>query len=262
MHHATVAGLAVSRQIVPDAARLVLVHGTMDRASSLRKVIRRLPDVDCTVYDRRGYGDSRDAGVAPTIAAHVDDLAAVVGDRPALLFGHSLGGVLALALADRRPDLVPAVVAYEPPLSWRSWWPRTTPGSRAVLEHADDPAEAAEAFMRRMVGDALWERLPARTRAARRAEGPALVTEMAALRSDVPPFDPRRLRVPVVVARGMTTAEHHRRGAAELAELVPTARLVDLDGAGHGAHLTHPDAVAALIRGVLPDREARRLTSS
>nr|WP_283250940.1 alpha/beta hydrolase [Rhabdothermincola salaria] len=239
-----------------------MVHGTMDRASSLRKVVRRLPDLDCTVYDRRGYGGSIDAGTADTITAHVDDLLAVVGDVPAVVFGHSLGGVVALAAAARRPDVVPAVVAYEAPLSWVSWWPRSSAGSRAVHDHGDDPGGAAEAFMRRMIGDELWQRLPARTRAARRAEGPALLAEMAALRTAAAPFRPDDVHVPVVVARGTESAAHHRRGAEELAAVLPDAVLVDLDGAGHGAHLTHPGAVADLIHRAVPRPAITRLAPS
>ena len=41
-----------------------------------------------------------------------------------------------------------------------------------------DDHDAAEWFLRRMLGDKLWERLPASMRAERRAEGPTLVAEM------------------------------------------------------------------------------------
>ena len=37
-------------------------------------------------------------------------------DRPGRRRSHSLGGLLALALAERRPDLVAGVVAFCPPL--------------------------------------------------------------------------------------------------------------------------------------------------
>jgi pimeloyl-ACP methyl ester carboxylesterase len=38
---------------------------------------------------------------------------------------------------------------------------------------------------------------------------------------------------------------------AWLVEHTPGAELVDIPGAAHGAHLTHPDAFAAFIRRVL-----------
>ena len=61
--------------------------------------------------------------------AQVADLVDVLAGRPAVVFGHSYGGNVALAAADRHPDLVRAVGVYETPLSWLDWWPGTTAGS-------------------------------------------------------------------------------------------------------------------------------------
>ena len=38
--------------------------------------------------------------------------------------------------------------------------------------------------MRGMVGDAVWERLPERTRRERRSEGPALLADLATIRGE------------------------------------------------------------------------------
>ena len=46
-----------------------------------------------------------------------------------------------------------------------------------------NPEDSAEAFMRRLVGNKVWERLPERTRTARRSEGRVLVGELRDLRS-------------------------------------------------------------------------------
>ena len=58
----------------------------------------------------------------------------VLAGRRAVLVGHSYGGDVALATADRHPDLVAGVAVYETPLSWLPWWPNTTAGSIAVAE--------------------------------------------------------------------------------------------------------------------------------
>jgi pimeloyl-ACP methyl ester carboxylesterase len=227
---------------------VVLVHGSMDRSSSFARLRSPLRDLSLVVYDRRGYGRSRDLGGAG-LGVHVDDLLAVVDGRPCVALGHSFGGDVALAAALARPDLVRAVVAYEAPLPWMPWWPRRSAGGQAAS--AATPAEAAEAFVRRLVGAARWEGLPEATKQARRAEGPALVAEMASIRSSRPPFDPGDLRVPLVVGTGSRSADHHRRGARALAEAVEGAELVEVPGAGHDAHLTHPDQVAAMVRRAL-----------
>lgn len=233
------------------APTVVLVHGSLDRAAAFARVQRHLEDLRVLRYDRRGYGRSLAIGPAPSFAAQVDDLAGVIGDRPAVVVGHSLGGVIALALAQRSPVLVRAVVAYEAPMAWTHWWPAATAGS-AAMAATGDGADAAERFMRRMIGDERWEALPARTREQRRSEGPALVAELRSIRDpDAPPYAPGAVTVPVVVAHGTTSASHHRRTARELARLVPHGELVVVEGAGHGVHLSHPAALADLARRAL-----------
>jgi pimeloyl-ACP methyl ester carboxylesterase len=226
---------------------VVLVHGSLDRSSAFARVARRIVDRSVIRYDRRGYGRSIDAGPCSSFTDQVDDLGAVVGGRPAILVGHSLGGVVALAFAATHPALVPAVVAYEAPMPWTDWWPLQTAGA-AAMEAPADPADAAEAFMRRMVGDQRWEALPAGTRAQRRAEGVALVAELRVVRPPHgPPYDPAELTMPVIAAHGTESRPHHIEGARRLAALAPHGQLRVVDGAGHGVHLTHPEALAALV---------------
>jgi pimeloyl-ACP methyl ester carboxylesterase len=144
---------------------------------------------------------------------------------------------------------VRAVVAYEGPKSWAPWWP----GGGAQIATAETPAEdAAEWFMRRMIGDDMWDRLPASMRAERRAEGPTLVAEMRSVRPpNPPPFDASAVAVPVLAAFGTETRMHHMRATDELARTVPRGELRMVEGAGHGAHLSHPAGFADLVRRAL-----------
>ena len=231
-----------------DAPTVVLVHGSMDRAAGFARVARHLRDLHVVRYDRRGYAHSIGAGEPVGFPGHVDDLLAIVGDGPAVVAGHSFGGAVALAAATRRPDAVPAVVAFEAPLSWRPWWPPSSAGSSALSAGGEE--EAAERFLRRMIGDDRWERLPERTRKERRAEGPALMAEMRSMRSG-PAYDPGAVPVPVVVGLGTESVPHLQRAARELAAEVPDAELVEVEGAPHGAHLSHPTAFAGLVRRAL-----------
>lgn len=251
-------GLAVHAHLAatgtdPSTPVVVLVHGTMDRATSLAKVARRLPDLEVRRYDRRGYGDSRvDAEgrtveVPQSVEDHVADLMEVIDGRRSVVVGHSMGGTIALAAAARHPDLIASVAAYESPRPWVPWWPTSSPGARVAGDATLDPAMAAERFMRRMIGDAQWERMPASSRATRRSEGPALVADMASIRG-VPAYDDAALTMPVVAARGELSRDHHSRAAEEIAASVPDGELVTITGARHGAHLTHPDEFAALVR--------------
>ena len=242
----TAAGVHRDESGPPDAALVVLVHGSLDRGTAFYKVSRRLDhDLRVLRYDRRGYGRSQSLPGPYGAAAHVDDLVGLLAERPAVIVGHSYGGDVALAAAVERPDLVRAVAVYEPPMPWTRWWPSTTAGN--VAGEVEDPAAAVELFMRRMIGDEHWERLPGRTKAQRRAEGPAFLGEMADIRTRAP-YDPSAVRVPVVVARGTLGAAHHAEAVRRLGELLDGAEPFAIEGAAHPAHMTHPEQFALLVR--------------
>jgi pimeloyl-ACP methyl ester carboxylesterase len=230
----------------PTAPLVAVVHGSMDRSAGLLRLSRRLDDAHQVLrFDRRGYGRSVDVGPPWTVAANVDDLegllvAAAAG--PAVVFGHSFGGDIALGLAARRPDLVRTVVVYETPLSWLDWWPGNSAGAAAMA--MDDPGDAAEAFMRRLVGDAVWERLSASKQAERRAEGAAMVAELADLRRAAP-WDGGAIEAPVLALYGEHARPHHVRGMQELGDLIRGCTHEMIPDAGHAGPHTHAAGVAA-----------------
>lgn len=258
-------------QEVGEGPLVALVHGSMDRSGGMLRV-RRVLQSSCRVlrYDRRGYARSLPAGPPTSFDQQVDDLARLLAGRPAVLAGHSFGGLVCLALAERRPELVRSVLAYEAPQMWASWWPGASPGNQAVERAvaAGDAAEpgagggpddeaarasdAAEWFLRRMIGDVMWARLPASMRAERRAEGPTLVAELRSVRPPAPvPYDAAAIEVPVLAAYGSRSKPYHQRAAEELARAVLRGELRVVEEAGHGAHLTHPEEFAALVRRAL-----------
>jgi pimeloyl-ACP methyl ester carboxylesterase len=221
----------------------------MDRGAAFRKAVRHLRDVDVTLYDRRGYGRSVDAGTADTIDQLVADLLTVIDDRPTVVIGHSLGAVIALAAANRAPESITAIGAFEAPMGWRPWWPAQSAGGFAREAAAvEGPEAAAEQFMRRLVGDHRWENLPEGTRRQRRAEGPALLADLAAMRSGGAPFDAAAIEVPVVAGYGTVTSDRHQRATRELADEVSGCELVTIEDAPHGAHYSHPAQFAQFIR--------------
>lgn len=243
----------------PGAARVVLVHGTMDRATSFAKVARRLDDLHVVRYDRRGYGRSRQVGTGD-FATQVDDLLAVVGDVPTVLAGHSFGGSIALAAAERS-DVIRSLLVYESPIPWFAHYAKSSRGVASIDASADD-AEAAERFMRTMIGSHRWDRLPASTKADRRAEGPALVADIDAFRDHVAQFDPADIAQPVIVARGSNASDRHRVGSDLVAAALADAHPAVIEGADHGAHLSHPAEFAELVRRAVDLAEPWRLSQS
>lgn len=238
-----------------DAPLVVLIHGTMDRSTSFARVQRALDDVRTIAYDRRGYARSFALGVASSVADHVADLHDLLAGTKAVVAGHSYGGVVALAAAASHPELVEAVVVYEPPLAWLPAWPSGSAGE-AALTAGGAPEAAAEAFMRRLIGDAAWERLPERTRRERRNEGAAMLSDIRSIRPPHSPVDPADVIVPVVAAHGSASSERHRTSVALLRDLVALAEIREVDGAAHGGHRSHPGAFAGLVRRALELRPA------
>jgi pimeloyl-ACP methyl ester carboxylesterase len=240
-----------------DAPLVVLVHGSLDRAGSFARVIRRLDDLHTMTYDRRGYHRSRHVvPVHATLDGHVDDLLSIIDGRPAVVVGHSYGGDIALGAALRTggSSHIRAVAAFEPPMPWLGSWatrPGTAGQSRQHSLHHADPGQVAERFFRRMVGDSAWDRLPEATKEARRADGAALAAEIAAIRVTEAPFDVTTLTVPVVFGRGSDSLPHHRASADWLVANVAGSELVEIEGAAHGAHLTHPDGFARFVRAAM-----------
>ena len=217
----------------PGAPTAVFVHGSLDRAESFRRVMRRLPDLAIVAYDRRGYQGSREAGVVG-LRGHIADLVDIVtevrarGATTIAVIGHSVGGDVVIGAALAEPDLCDSVGAFEPPDALAGLPAPAAgrgPPTAAGLPLAEDPAEEVERFFSRMVSPSAWRRLSDEGRAGRRADGPALVADLLGLRGD-PPFEVMDLAVPALFGRGGPGSEpHHRDGVAWLSAHVPGAAL-------------------------------------
>lgn len=246
------AGCLAATEHVPDDHErsspllVALVHGSMDRGAAFARAARHLRDLHTLRYDRRGFGRSVGCGTTD-LDGHAGDLLALLDGRPSVVAGHSIGGLVALKAAESDPRTICAVGVYEAPMSWTPWWSRRSAGSAAIATRS--AGDAAEAFLRRMIGDERWEAFTPAIQEQRRAEGPALVAELRSAR-DGPAYDLDRIRVPVLVARGSESAPHHAEAARSLAASCGTELRV-CDGAGHGGHLSHPAWFAGFVREVV-----------
>lgn len=248
-HMTTASGIAFADTGPHTDVVVVCIHGSLDRMAGMAHVSRLIQkEFRVLRYDRRGYGRSQPHDGPYCVSDHVADLQEVLDAAKdvhrVVLVGHSFGGHVALAGSIALTQQVVGVSTYESPLSWLPWWPGTTAGNMAV---AADSSDAAEVFMRRLIGDAKWESLPQATREARRREGPALTGELSALRERAP-CEFHDVKVPVLCGFGERGAERHRQGAEFVAEQV-NGTAVMIAGAGHGAPTSHPrDYVDLLIR--------------
>jgi pimeloyl-ACP methyl ester carboxylesterase len=241
-----VPGLAVAeRRVKNPEATLISIHGGLDRGGSFARLARRTDRFDFIAYDRRGYQGSRDVGPLG-LERHVSDLIALARredeGRAIILFGHSYGGIVAYGAAITDPALARLVITYEVPLPW------ILRRNGTGQPMGDDPQLEAEKFFRRIVSDSAWERLSALERDSRRRDGPALMSDLASLRTATPPFDIALLNVPAVYVYGDILApDFYRSLSAELTRINPMIRSRQVVNAAHGAHLSIPDQLATLI---------------
>jgi pimeloyl-ACP methyl ester carboxylesterase len=243
----------------PEGERVVVIltHGSLDRGSSFTRVVRRLSELHVITYDRRGYQRSRGDAPPGGLDAHIADLLSIAqaagnGGERVVAVGHSFGGDVVIGAAIAEPRRFSAIGAFEPPMPWLGFRRDQAAGRQGSKRRwppmDEDPGVEAEQFFRRMVGHSTWDRLSSSQRQERREDGPALVDDLQHLRGE-PPFDIDQLTVPAVFGRGgPNSATHHRETVEWLASHVPGARLVEIEDSGHGAHLSHPDAFAQLVR--------------
>jgi pimeloyl-ACP methyl ester carboxylesterase len=111
--------LAFDRVGDPNLAPVVLLHGLSGCRLAYRNVVDSI-EGDMWVVDERGHGESTRATLeaydADSYAADIASFIESEVGRPATVVGHSLGGVVAFALARTRPDLVGAIFLEDPPL--------------------------------------------------------------------------------------------------------------------------------------------------
>lgn len=215
---------------------VVLIHGSLDRSAGMARLSRLSSRTHRTIrFDRRGYGRHHDHPGPFSVSANADDVVSLVGDCRAILIGHSFGGNVALAVAERMGKQIVGVSTYETPLSWCDWWPRDSAGGEALRAN---PQDAAETFMIRMIGQKRWNDLPEATRQQRRREGRALTGELGDLRKRAP-WDPEAVTCRVLCGRGTKAAPHHARASGHLASMLMNTEEVIIEGAGHGAPISH-----------------------
>lgn len=103
--------------------RVVLLHGLTNSRRAFGRLLPLLDDFDVTALDLPGHGAkarprTRGAKQSQPCVATIPAMAAAITPEipgPSLVLGHSLGGIIATAIAERRPDLVTHLVVVDSP---------------------------------------------------------------------------------------------------------------------------------------------------
>ncbi|SEO71964.1 alpha/beta fold hydrolase [Trujillonella endophytica] len=273
--------------------RAVYVHGLGGASTNWTDLAGLLAvRLEGWAVDLPGFGRSSPPRGSYSIRAHVQVVVDVLervsaepgeaAGRPVHLLGNSLGGLVSLIVAARRPDLVatltlvsPAMPVYRVP---RAFSPALLllllPGMPAVAERrlaGVTPEQQVRGMVSMVFGDP--SRIPrqrldqALTEMRERAEQAwahrALARSMRGLMTSYLRVGAanawrmaRALRVPTLIVWGDRDRLVDPALAPRLAGAVPGARLLVLPGVGHVAMLEAPEETARAVLGLIEDAAA------
>jgi 3-oxoadipate enol-lactonase len=218
---------------------------------------RRRPGTPLIRHDKRGHGLSDCPSAPYTISDHAEDLRRLLESFSvvrAVLIGISVGGMIALELAARHPELVEALVLADTAArigSEESWQ------ARVALVREEGMARAGESIAPRWFARGFAESRPAEYRGylnmlcrtpAEGYIGTCHALRDADLGSDVP-----GIRQPALVLCGSEDAATPPELMGKLARGLPRARFELIEGAGHLPCVEQPERMAELIHRFLEE---------
>ena len=120
-----ISGVLLNYAEVPSAGiPLVLLHGGSARWQAFENIITDLSEYHLYLPDLRGHGKSGRALGHYRLQDYTNDIINFIKDcvgQRVHLFGHSLGGMIALLVTAQYPEGVRAVAVRRSPLSSQSW---------------------------------------------------------------------------------------------------------------------------------------------
>lgn len=246
---------------------VVCLHSNASSSAQWRSLMELLsPKFHVIAADSYGAGKSPAwrGDRSPTLrdeVALLEPAFRAAGERFSLV-GHSYGGAIALVAALTHPERVQALALYEPTLfalvEQESAAPNDVDGIRNTVSAsvaalaAGDATAAARRFIDFWMGEAAFDRMPGRNRAA---IAEAIVNVQgwkdALFGEPTPAAAFRKLEVPVLLLVGAQSPLSSHAVARRLKALLPRVEYAQLEGLGHMAPVTQPEAVNARIAAFL-----------
>ena len=255
-----------------DAPELVLLHGGGQNAHTWDTVAMALGR-PLVAVDLPGHGHSDGPAPGGSAATNADDVATVIeaiAPQARTIVGMSAGGLTALGIAARRPELIPSLVLVD-------ILPNPDPGAaRKIGDFIDGPPTfdsfddllartmqfnptRSESSLRRgilhnavQLEDGSWQWRHQRHRGEGRApQSPEDAAErMARLWDTIGGLD----KVPVLLVRGMAEGSVVTDEAEdELRRRLPSATVERVEGAGHSVQGDKPVELARILQRFLAE---------
>lgn len=237
----------------------LLIHGSPGNAKAWSRVAERLADRYRVVMpDLPGYGETSPQPEVGHASELIEGLIWQAGP-PAVLAGHSYGGVVALAVALRAKVPVATLALFEPvalevlPVAGES---AVYSMARAVFDDYIAAFEGGDGkAVRKMIdfwfGQGAFEKLPEPASSYLIRETASNIRDVQATFRERYSLDAlRSLHMPVVVAVGDRSPDVTQRIARVIVDNVASGSLLKLEKANHALTTTHVEAVAQIIAGV------------
>jgi pimeloyl-ACP methyl ester carboxylesterase len=270
----------------PSGPPFVLIHGGSARWQYGRELLEALADGwHVFAPDLRGHGRSGRTPGAYRVRDYATDIAFLLREvvvEPAVVFGHSRGGEIAVMLAAREPALVRALIVGDAPLS-PDTSPVDDPDHRARNELwrdlAGHPAGEIEAALRAMPLVEPGATVPVRAEDAIGSDSPwfafqaqtlqeldpeTLASLLAGPRELLDGYDPEALLPAIACPVLLLQADPRLGGTLSEADVelglrwlrdVSLVRLEGIDHSLHGRTDQLPQVLAAIRAFIRPDRD-------
>jgi 3-oxoadipate enol-lactonase len=242
-----------------DSPPLVFLHGIGGAARGWRHQLAAFaPSWRTVAWDMPGYGASvplADVSIATLAHALADFLAALRLERPVLV-GHSIGGMIVQHFIADRPDAARAVVlAQTSPAFGRpdgDWQRKFIEDRLGPLDRGETMQMLAPKLVADLVGDAPDAEGVALAKDCMAATDPASYRSMMLA---LVGFDLKaalaRIAVPTLVLSGSKDGNAPAPMMRRMADAIPGAHYIELNGCGHLANLERPREFDAALCGFL-----------
>lgn len=240
---------------------IIFIHGSWDDHNSWDKVFKILQqNYRVIAYDRRGHSASTNIDGQGSIYQDVNDVIGLMGSLgldAAHIIGHSYGANIAIALCGQAPKKIKSIFIHEPPIfsllngtenleKLKADYLRYMKNTAALIEEGY-VEEAAKLFIENVAfGQGAWSSLF--DECARRSFLANADTWLDQF------YDPDRLSVDVnvlaklngrvTISIGTNSLEPYELIAKRIEKEFMGVKTVRIEGAGHGAHISHPSQIA------------------
>jgi len=230
----------------------MLLHGGLVDRRSWAHQLELAEGHQLLLPDTRGFGASWPMEAPASIEQLVDDVAGAIDDAGVdrvHLLGFSIGGMIAAAVALRRPERLSSLVL------------ESTTAARSVAHTRSVPPVEPSAHVRRAFSAAFRDAHPDfmtdYVAMARENHARGSMPALAACVAHAPTLSAlAELCIPTLVVHARDDAAIPYRAGEGLAATIPGARLVSFDGCGHTIHIEKPSKFNRTLVDFVDEHEA------